>query len=82
MKTIGFLVATSRLVWKSLTDAFEAQGAVHGWKIGTDINIDYREADGQLARYDAIAREFVREPVDIIVTGGNRARPRLPQPNY
>jgi putative tryptophan/tyrosine transport system substrate-binding protein len=78
MKTIGFLVPTTRDVWKPLTDAFEAQGVEkYKWKIGCDIGddicIEYQSAGGQQKLYDEIAQRFASKKVDIIVTGGTGA---------
>ena len=73
--TIGFLVGTTHHAWELFTDAFEKQLSTHGWKIGTNINIEYQSASGLQDLYDAIAKDFAdpkrkKLPIDIIVTGG------------
>lgn len=77
-KTIGFLVATTHHAWSQFTDAFEKQlSATHGWKIGTDIKIEYQSASGLKDLYQSIAKDFANPkrtpPIDIIVTGGTGA---------
>jgi putative ABC transport system substrate-binding protein len=73
--TIGFLVGTTHHAWELFTDAFEKRLSTHGWKIGTDIKIEYQSASGLQDLYDAIAKDFANPkrkklPIDIIVTGG------------
>jgi putative tryptophan/tyrosine transport system substrate-binding protein len=41
-----------------------------GWTEGRNVAIEYRSADGRSERFAEIAAEFVRLPVDVIVTWG------------
>jgi hypothetical protein len=78
--SIGFLVGTTKAIWKDEIDAFNAKltDPPNSWTEGTDYNIKYQEADGQQAEYTAIANDFANParplgPIDIIVTGGTEA---------
>jgi putative ABC transport system substrate-binding protein len=51
----------------NLERAFESGLREHGLEPGRDVRIDYRDASGQIERFDAIAAEFVAAPVDLIV---------------
>jgi putative ABC transport system substrate-binding protein len=44
-----------------------------GWVAGQTLVIEYRWAEGHLERLPALAADFVRLPVDLIVAGGNAA---------
>src|SRR5262245_35435671 len=44
-----------------------------GWVAGQTLVIEYRWAEGHLERLPALAADFVRLPVDVIVAGGNAA---------
>jgi putative ABC transport system substrate-binding protein len=70
MKTIGFLVATTSVIWKKYKTAFENQLTSLHWTINTDVKIDYQEAGGLQAKYDSLAAQFVTNQVDVIVTSG------------
>src|ERR1041385_4519381 len=75
-KNIGFLVATDAKIWKKYTDAFEKKLKKCGWTITAnptgdkDVSIDYHPADGDTNKFAAIAKQFVKDQVDIIVTSG------------
>jgi len=49
---------------------FEAGLRELGWKLDSNIVIEYRYADGKLERLPALAAELVRVPVDVIVARG------------
>jgi putative ABC transport system substrate-binding protein len=49
---------------------FEAGLRELGWRSGSNIVVDYRYAEGKLARLPALAVELVRIPVDVIVARG------------
>jgi ABC-type uncharacterized transport system substrate-binding protein len=68
--TIGFLGATTPLVWSAFVPAFEQRLRELGWINGSNIAIDYRWAEGRQDNYAAFAEAFVRSEVDIIVTSG------------
>ena len=70
--TIGFLGTVAQSSWTRSIASFEARLREHGWIEGRNVAaIDYRWADGRNDRIAEIAAEFVRQKVDIIVTGGN-----------
>jgi putative ABC transport system substrate-binding protein len=68
--TVGFLGATTHAVWSVFVAAFERRLRELGWVNGHNLEIDYRWAEGRKERYDAIAQDFVRREVDIIVAAG------------
>src|SRR5438093_6146557 len=49
---------------------FEAGLRELGWTPGSKVMIDYRYADGNLARLPALAAELARVPVNVIVARG------------
>ena len=53
--------------------AFENRLQALGWIDGRTVDLEIRWADGHSERYSEIAAEFVRQPVDVIVTPGNAA---------
>jgi hypothetical protein len=65
---IGFLGTTTPVAWSQWTAAFVQRLRELGWIEGRTITIEYRWAEGHPERYAEIATEFVRLPVDIIVT--------------
>jgi ABC-type uncharacterized transport system substrate-binding protein len=71
LPTIGFLGTTTAATWKLPVAAFEQRLRELGWIAGRTVAIDYRWSEGSSARAAAIASEFVRLKVNIIVTGGN-----------
>lgn len=71
--TIGFLGATTKTIWSTFVAAFEQGLNEHGWITDQTIKIDYQWAGGNDGRYKAIADEFVRQRVAVIVTGGTQA---------
>jgi putative tryptophan/tyrosine transport system substrate-binding protein len=71
--TIGFLGATSAVVWNSFVGAFLQRMRELGWIDGYNLAIEYRWAEGREERYTELAAEFVQLKVDVIVTGGTAA---------
>jgi putative ABC transport system substrate-binding protein len=69
--TIGYLAALSETADRPRRVAFANRLAELGWVEGRSILIAYRWADGAVERAIEIAPEFVRVPVDIIVTSGD-----------
>jgi putative tryptophan/tyrosine transport system substrate-binding protein len=45
----------------------------HGWIEGRTVTIEYEFGEGRIERYSAIAAEFVRRKVDMIVTSSTQA---------
>ncbi len=68
LPTIGFLGAATALVATPWIAAFEKRLRELGWIEGRTATIEYRWAEGSSERYAAIAAEFVRLNVDVIVT--------------
>jgi putative tryptophan/tyrosine transport system substrate-binding protein len=58
--------------WPQRSPFWQALRAL-GWVKGQTIAIEYRWAEGTLERLPALATDFVRLPVDVIVAGGNAA---------
>ena len=71
--TIGFLGPLTPSVQSEWTAAFVQRMREHGWIDGRTIAIEYRWAEGRSERFAEIAAEFVRLPVNVIVTGGTAA---------
>jgi putative tryptophan/tyrosine transport system substrate-binding protein len=73
LPTIGFLGATSAVVWNSFVGAFLQRMRELGWIDGYNLAIEYRWAEGREERYTELAAELVKLKVDVIVTGGTAA---------
>ena len=54
-------------------DAFQSTLRDLGYVEGKTIQVEYRSVSGAFEKYPAIAAEFVRMPVDVIVAGGGTA---------
>ena len=70
LPTIGFLGTTTPSVWKDYVSEFVQRLRELGWVEGRTVAIEYRWAEGRNERFGAIAAEFVRLKVDVIVTSG------------
>ena len=70
---IGFLNNLNPTVASDSVNAFRLGLRDLGWIEGKSINIQYLWADGDLARHTTLVSEFVKLPVDIIVTAGTPA---------
>jgi ABC-type uncharacterized transport system substrate-binding protein len=68
---VGFLATPSREQAPHLIKAFEEGLRSLGYRIGDNVAIEYRFANGELERLPALAAELVRLGVDIIVTVTN-----------
>lgn len=73
MPTIGFLVAATKSIWSNFRSAFETELKNKGWNVGSAVNIDYQEANGDQGQYESIAATFVKNGYDVIVTAGTEA---------
>jgi putative tryptophan/tyrosine transport system substrate-binding protein len=71
--TIGILNTSTPAVSGRLWDAFIERLRALGWIDGRNIAIEYRWAEGRTERFAAIAAEFVRLNVNVIVTVGTAA---------
>jgi putative ABC transport system substrate-binding protein len=68
--TIGFLGAATPSAWREWVAAFVQRLHELGWFEGRNVAIEYRWAEGREEHYAAIADEFVRLKVNVIVTSG------------
>jgi putative ABC transport system substrate-binding protein len=68
---VGFLVTASREQQLHLLQAFEEGLRSLGYRVGENVVIEYRFANGEMERLPALTADLVRLGVDIIVTGGN-----------
>jgi putative tryptophan/tyrosine transport system substrate-binding protein len=71
--TIGLLGATKPSAWNDFLPAFESRLRELGWVDGDNLHIDYRWANGLADHYGKIAKQFVQDEVDVIVTAGTPA---------
>src|SRR5262245_15509996 len=67
MPVIGFLTALSEAETSYQVIPFRRGLSEGGFVEGQNIAIEYRFADGQYERLNALAAEFVRRPVSLIV---------------
>lgn len=65
---IGFVGLTSAAEWAAYVTAFQDGLKESGFVDGRDVAVDYRWADGHYERLPGIVAEFVKRPVDVIVT--------------
>jgi ABC-type uncharacterized transport system substrate-binding protein len=68
---VGCLTIASREQRLHLIRAFEEGLRSLGYRVGENVVIEYRFADGELERLPALAADLVRLGVDVIVTGSN-----------
>jgi putative tryptophan/tyrosine transport system substrate-binding protein len=67
---IGWLGPTTASAQSHLTAAFVQRLRELGWMEGDNVTIEYRWAEGRNEHFAAIAAEFARINVDVIVTYG------------
>jgi putative tryptophan/tyrosine transport system substrate-binding protein len=67
-RTIGFLGTTNPTAMSPWTGPFEQRLHGLGWVAGRTVTIEYRWAEAHPERYAEIAAEFIRLPVDVIMT--------------
>jgi putative ABC transport system substrate-binding protein len=68
---VGCLNVTPREQTLHLIKAFEEGLRSLGYRVGENVVIEYRFADGQMERLPALAADLVRLGVDVIITGFN-----------
>ena len=68
---VGYLSLSSRVPSVRFAEAFEDGLRRLGYRVGENITIEYRYANGQMERLPALAAELVRLGVDIIIAGSN-----------
>jgi ABC-type uncharacterized transport system substrate-binding protein len=66
---VGYLAFASREQQIHLSTAFEEGPRSLGYRVGENVVIEYRFANGQLERLPALAADLVRLGVDVIVSG-------------
>src|SRR3989442_648975 len=71
--TIALLGSSTRAAWAPWVAAFVQRLPELGWIEDRNIAIEYRWAEGSNERGAAIAAEFARRKVDVIVTTGSSA---------
>jgi putative ABC transport system substrate-binding protein len=73
LPTIGFLGASTPSTASQWVATFVQRLRELGWTEGRNVAIEFRWAEGRTDRFVAIATEFVRLKVDLIVTYGQPA---------
>ena len=68
---VGYLAIGSRDQQLHLIKAFEEGLRSLGYRVGENVVIEYRFANGEMQRLPTLAEELVRLPVDIIANGSN-----------
>jgi putative ABC transport system substrate-binding protein len=68
---VGYLAISFREATLHLIKAFEEGLRSLGYRVGENVVIEYRFADGEMERLPALAADLVRLGVDVIVTGAN-----------
>ena len=68
---IGYIGANSEAIDRPRINAFMQRLSDLGWADGRNIAVDARFTQGVVARAGEIAAEFVRRPVDLILTAGD-----------
>jgi len=71
LPTIGYLASISEAADRSRRAAFVKRLGELGWAEGRNVRIEYRWAAGVLGNAAAIAAEFARLKVDVILTSGD-----------
>jgi putative ABC transport system substrate-binding protein len=77
LPTIGFLGTGTPASHGPWIVALERRLREHGWVEGDSVAIDYRWAEGRVARFGEIAGEFAALKVDVIVTTGGAVLPAM-----
>ena len=70
---VGYLAGGSRQKQLYLMKALDEGLRSLGYRVGQNIVIEYRFADGEVQRLPALAEELVRLGVDVIVSGNTRS---------
>src|SRR6478752_4706486 len=68
---VGYVSTGSREQTLPFIKAFEEGLRSLGYRVGENVTIEYRFADGQMERLPALAADLVRLGVDIIVATSN-----------
>jgi len=70
MRYIGWLVTGSPIAYRHSLSAFRAGLKAHGFSEGENLHIEYRWAEGSLARLVELAAGLAQEKVEVILAGG------------
>src|SRR6478609_6905822 len=70
---VGYLAGGSQQTQLYLIKAFDEGLRSLGYRVGQNVVIEYRFADGEVQRLPALAAELVRLGVDVIVSGNTRS---------
>jgi putative ABC transport system substrate-binding protein len=73
LPTVGFMGQSTRSAASEWAAAFVQRLRELGWIDGRNVAIEYRWGEGRNERFAAIAAQFVRLKVDVIVTSGTPA---------
>jgi putative tryptophan/tyrosine transport system substrate-binding protein len=68
---VGYFAIQSRERSRHLTKAFEEGLRSLGYRVGENVVIEYRFADGEMGRLPVLAADLVGLGVDVIVAGNN-----------
>src|SRR5258705_9429360 len=66
---VGYLAGGSQQTQLHFIKAFEEGLRSLGYRVGQNIVIEHRFADGEVQRFPALAADMVRLGVDVIVSG-------------
>jgi putative ABC transport system substrate-binding protein len=72
-RRIGYLSTTSRAADESFIAALVAGLRERGWIEGVDLRIEFRWADGNVRRLSELARDLLRNRVELVVAVGPAA---------
>src|SRR4051794_34141983 len=68
---VGWLVTGSPISYRHSLSAFRDGLAAAGYREGQNIRIEYRWGEGKVSRLPELARDLVRQQVDVILAGGS-----------
>src|SRR5882757_4628512 len=68
---VGYFAITSRERALHIMKAFEEGLRSLGYRVGENVVIEYRFADGEMGRLTALATDLVRLGMDVVVCGNN-----------
>src|SRR5258708_30973647 len=68
---VGYFAIQSRERSLHLMEAFEEGLRSRGYRVGENVVVEYRFADGEMGRLTALATDLVGLGVDVIVCGNN-----------
>jgi putative ABC transport system substrate-binding protein len=67
---VGYLINANRAAARPYVEAFLQGLRDLGWIEGSNVQVEYRWADGDLDQLPALALELMKLPVDVLVTSG------------